>query len=134
MSDIKLSTNGDLQLIKLSSSNNIVSDVAQERNMLPILLKRALLSPKGYITIYEIKNSELSLKDSNYGNSIYQELSEGITLNLLSRIKSHIVSAITEANLNQSVESIDLNVVEAHTIQILINYTNGSNNIIEINI
>lgn len=133
MADLKLSTKGDLQLIQLNSQNKIVKDVVEDPDVLQLLLKRALTTPKGYLTITEINNNLLKFKDNSYGNDIYKELSEGLTLNFLSRVKIHIQNALSEANLDSNIDNIQLNVLEAHTIQILITYTNSSeNNIIEV--
>lgn len=133
MADLKLSTKGDLQLIQLNSQNKIVKDVVEDPDVLQLLLKRALTTPRGYLTITEINNNLLKFKDNNYGNDIYKELSEGLTLNFLSRVKIHIQNALSEANLDSNIDNIQLNVLEAHTIQILITYTNSSeNNIIEV--
>lgn len=135
MADIKLTEKGDLQLINLASQTKTVKDVALERNVTSLLLKRALLSPKGYITITELRDGQLFLKDSEYGNRVYEELSEGLTINFLSRVRGHVIEAINAANLNASVESVDVNIIDvAQTVQILIVYTNGTNSIIELNI
>ena len=135
MADIKISSNGDLQLIKLTSNNRIINDVVEERNLVNVLLKRALTTPKGYITIPEIVEGELSFKDGSYGNNIYKELSEGLTLNFISRVKQHVIEALNEANLNRNIKSVQLNVTDTQTIQILVTYTNSNdNNIIELNI
>lgn len=134
MADIKISSNGDLQTIKLTNKNTIVTDLVEERDVLNLLLKRALLSPKGHITITEISNNELSLKDKEYGNRIYEELSEGLSINFLSRVRSHVTEAIENANLTNMVTSIEVNVLDKSSIQILVLYSNGTNNIIRLNL
>lgn len=134
MADIKISSNGDFQLIKLSKEGTITQDLVEERELLPLLLKRALTTPKNYLTITELKNGELVFKDREYGNNIYRELSEVLTVNFLSRVKQHTVEALEQAGLNQDIRDIQLNVLESHTVQILITYSNGNNNLINIQI
>ena len=134
MADIKLDSKGDLQLIKLTKGNNIVNDVPLETNIVNLLLKRALLSPFGHLTITELIEGTLLLKDNEYGNRIYEELSEGLTINFLSRVRSHTIQAIQNANLSTSVDTVDVTIIGAHTIQILVQYTNGKNNIIELTV
>lgn len=146
MTDIKLNEDGDLQLIKRSNKdtdNNIVLesnrykeeyDLLDEEDLVRVLLERALRTPKGHITIYDLTEGNIRLRDNLFGNDIYRELSEGLTLNFIARARGHIEEAIQIAGLKEIVSDVSIAVIDSHTIQIFISYINRSSSSITVNI
>jgi hypothetical protein len=129
--DIKLNDVGDLELIEIES-NSIENksrkeryDLSLTRDNRDIRLKRALKTPLGYIGIYVLGLEGVEIVDELYGNDIYSELSEGLTLNLISRIRSKIIDAISRAKLDVNVREISVGVLDPHTVSVNIVY-NGS--------
>ncbi len=99
-------------------------DLVINRNTLTLRLKRALQTPLGYISIYVLGDGGVDIVDDLYGNAIYRELSEGLTLNFIARARRHTINAIERAGLTQSVDSVQVSVLDTHTVQIYITYTN----------
>jgi hypothetical protein len=101
-------------------------DLVTERNTLTTRLRRALQTPLGNISIYALAEGGVDIVDDLYGNNIYKELSEGLTLNFISRVRNHTINAITRAGLRQNIDSVQVNVLDSHTVQIHVTYTNNN--------
>ena len=101
-------------------------DLVLDRDTVTERLVRALQTPFGYISIYVLSQGGVDIVDDLYGNNIYKELSEGLTLNFISRVRNHTVNAIERAGLAQNVDSVQVNVLDSHTVQIHVTYTNSN--------
>jgi hypothetical protein len=142
MSDLKLTQTGDLEIIQRSEAKNDKNQIVKEVYDLNItkdytkdLILKAIKTPQGRITLPILGLEDITLFDKEYGSRIYKELSEGITLNFLSRVKSYVVQSLANANLISNVREVDVSVLNSNTIQLNISYTNSSNiNNIEINL
>ena len=108
----------------------IQHELVLDRDNLTLRLKRALQTPLGGISMYTLSQGGIDVIDGLYGNNIYRELSEGLTLNFLARVKSHVVDAISRANLTADVDSVEVDVLDPHTVQIFVFYTGRTNPII----
>jgi hypothetical protein len=129
MSDLVLNTEGDIKVTQKSNAavfdNRVIDgefDIETTNNFIKDLVVKAIKTPKGKITLFVLDTEDILIKDSNYGSDIYRELSEGITLNFLSRVKSHITQSLINANLNNNIKDIQIGVVNSNTIQLIINY------------
>lgn len=133
MSDLIINDNGDLNIIQtsetLSDGERKVRagfDLESTNNTLPISIRRAIQTPLGYIQQPSLTEGNITFIDSNYGSLIYNELSEGITLNLLSRIRSHITNSLRVAGYLINIADIKLSAVDTYTIQLYITYTDNT--------
>ncbi len=132
MSDLILNTEGDLKMIQKSNyTNNInttnnIFDLQTTNNYTRDLLFKALKTPKGKITLFILDNENIIFKDKEYGSEIYKELSEGITLNFLSRVKTHIIQTLINAKLNNNIKDVLLGVASSNTIELKITYTDST--------
>lgn len=133
MSDLILNDQGDLQIYKKSedAQNDGVTQAAEyelaiTNDYIGDLIKRTLMTPIGHITIIEYQDSKLVLKDNNYGSFLYRELSEGLTLNFLSRVKSHILRSLTTAGLQTNLQNVQVGLATPSSIQIQIIYSDNT--------
>lgn len=133
MSDLVLTNEGDLSIIK--RSNNVFSegvltegifDLEKTNSYTKDLVMKAIKTPKGTISLFVLQELNILIKDANYGSEVYKELSEGITLNFLSRVKAHITQSLINANLNNNVADILVGVQNYNTIQLIISYTDSN--------
>lgn len=102
-------------------------DITEEEDDITLRLKRALKTPVGYLSMYYLTDSDVEVYDSLYGNAVYQELSEGLTLNFLARVRTHVGDAIRRAGLTAKIKEIDVGILDSHTVQIYISYTDSIN-------
>lgn len=130
MADLILTKEGDLKVEQLNETLldqgrilNAEYDLAREQNNLSLLIRRAIETPKGHIAEYSLLPRDIEVINENYGSLIYQELSEGITLNFISRVKSHINESLRVAGLLNSVRNVTVSVGESNFYQININIT-----------
>lgn len=134
MSDLLLNNEGDLEIIELSNSgiesNNIqinkLFDLNTTNNYKKDLIIKAIKTPKGNISLPITTIDSISFKDQSYGSELYKELSEGITLNFLSRVKSHVIASLTNAGIISNIKDVNLAVVNTNTIQLNISYTDNT--------
>lgn len=133
MSDLILNNQGDLDVVQTSSrasdSGRTVKalyDLNTTNDYLTDLIIKAVKTPRGNITVSVSEVDGVTLVDNTFGSNIYRELSEGITLNFLSRVKSHVVDTLTTANLIVSVVDIIVGMVDPYTIQLNIIYGDNS--------
>ena len=120
------STGDDLIIPEEIVGEAVRYELVLDRNTLTQRLRRALETPFGYISMYVLTEGGVSMVDDLYGNNIYKELSEGLTLNFISRVRNHTISAIERAGLAQNVDSVQVNVLDSHTVQIHVTYTNSN--------
>lgn len=136
MTDIKLDLNGDLEIKNIATSNiNLIGETIEatyDLNTTDIFIKdlilKAVKTPKGNITLGIAQPEDIIFFDINYGSEIYKELSEGLTLNFLSRIKNHIINALNIAGLSLNINQIDVGALNTNTIQLNISYTDNTPN------
>lgn len=135
MSDLIINNNGDLDVIETSGraidEGRVVKalyDLNTTDNYISDLIIKAVQTPRGNITIVVPNLDTADIVDSSYGSSIYRELSEGITLNFLSRVKSHIIDTLQTANLLVRVLDIQVGMVDPYTIQLNITYGDNTPN------
>lgn len=107
MEDIKLS-NEDFLLGEVEKG--VFDLVLESEDYLTSLIKKALITPLNYIGRYVIDKGDLDIIDYNFGNAIYQELSEGLTINFISRIKQHVTKAIEELNSTNNKNFFTVNI------------------------
>lgn len=86
-----------------------------------LLLRRAIKSPHGYISRYVLDGTGLNKTDVNHGNRIYEDLSEGMTISTIAKIKSHVNQAAQYAPEVQ-VSNIEISVPNLDSLEIAINY------------
>lgn len=129
MSDLILNEQGDFDVVQVASrvtdSGRTVKalyDLNTTRDFLTDLIIKAVKTPRGNITASVPDPEGVTLVDNNYGSNIYRELSEGITLNFLSRVKSHIIDTLRTANLLVNIIDITVGMVDSYTIQLNIIY------------
>lgn len=129
MSDLILNENGDFEVVETSSravdEGRVVEalyDLNTTEDYISDLIIKAVKTPRGNITITVPNIDHINLVDETYGSSIYRELSEGITLNFLSRVKSHIINTLETANLLVRVVDITVGMVDSYTIRLNIIY------------
>lgn len=142
MSDLKLTNEGDLEIVKLAneaySEDNFISalyDINTSNNYIKDLILKAIKTPKGYLTLPIQQEEDVLFYDINYGSEIYKELSEGLTLNFLSRVKNHILESLKTANLLVNIDQVQVAAINTDTIQLNITYfDNTPNTIIQLNI
>lgn len=142
MSDLVLNSEGDLKITQKSNAsfidNNPIGalfDLTTTKNYQKDLIIKAIKTPKGKLTIFVLNNDNIIIKDKEYGSDIYKELSEGITLNFLTRVKSHVTQSLINANLNNNIKDIQIGVTSSNTVQLIINYTDYNiSDTIELNI
>lgn len=133
MSDIVLNNQGDLDIIQLSSqivNDNITVesfyDLNTTEDFITDLIIKAIKTPKGNITASVPRPEGVILIDDDFGSNIYRELSEGITLNFLTRVKSHILNTLQTANLLLNILDITVGMLDSYTIQLNIIYTDNT--------
>ena len=133
MTDLKLNDQGDLDVVQTSSrvtdSGRAVKalyDLNITDDYITDLIKKAVKTPRGNITVVVSEMDGVTLVDNTFGSNIYRELSEGITLNFLSRVKSHIIDTLTTANLLVNIVDITLGMLDPYTIQLNIIYSDNS--------
>lgn len=133
MSDLILNEEGDLTVIQ--KSNNVyqedvlisgIFDLEKTDNYTKDLIVKAIKTPKGKISLFILEEFNILIKDKEYGSEIYRELSEGITLNFLSRVKAHITQSLINANLNNNIGEVRVGVRNSSTIELNISYTDSS--------
>ena len=136
MTDIRLDLNGDLEIKNTASSNtNLIGeiiptiyDLNTTNTFIKDLILKAVKTPRGNITLAIPQPEDIMFFDINYGSEIYQELSEGLTLNFLSRIKNHIINALNTAGLSLNINQIEVGALNTNTIQLNISYTDNTPN------
>lgn len=114
--DIALSE-GDLGLIDTS----LGPDLALESDAIA-LLKRALITPLGHVSLLTHSKTAFRTQDHLYGNGIYQLLSEPQNLNWLEESRAVIEKALEEAQLEASILSVEVIFPQAYEAQILVRY------------
>jgi len=129
MSDLILNNQGDLDVVQRASrvtdtgrTVKALYDLNTTENYLTDLIIKAVKTPRGNITVSVVQPDGITIVDSNFGSNIYRELSEGITLNFLSKVKSHIIDTLRTANLLVNIVDITVGMVDAYTIQLNIIY------------
>ena len=98
---------GDLEVsqTEVDNSDNILYDICLDDTQTALinLVKRTLQTPLGYITLYTKGTSGIDELDINYGDNIYQRLSEPFTSSTLLDIQSDIKTAL---NILSNIPSI----------------------------
>jgi len=133
MSDLIINNNGDLNIIQVTETVSderrtvpAAFDLEITNNTLEAAIKRAIQTPLGHLEQASLIEGNINFIDSNYGSLIYNELSEGITLNLLSRIKGHITNSLRVAGYLVNIADLRLSAVDTYTIQLYITYTDNT--------
>lgn len=93
--DIKL-INGDLIVESINEDGIKLYDVSPQtvEESVHEILRRAVETPLGYIEEVIIEDGSIKYIDSNFGNEIYKDLSEGITPTLIRKLNIHINNAL----------------------------------------
>lgn len=135
MSDLIINKNGDLGSSKIkdlvvSNTQTIESiyDLTSTENYITTLIRRAIETPKGHITAPTISLETIEFVDQDFGSDIYKELSEGITVNFLARVKKHILISLEKAKLSAYISSVTVNMTNAYTVELNVSYTNNTPN------
>lgn len=134
MSDLVLNNEGDLNIVQKSFGaiydNDVVIpslfDLETTNFFKKDLILKAIKTPKGKITMFILNEAGIFIKDNNYGTDIYKELSEGITLNFLSRVKAHITQSLINAKLRNNIADIIIGVRNSTTLEIKIIYNDNT--------
>lgn len=72
------------------------------------LVRRAILTPLGYLSRPVLEQGECKYVDHDYGDGIYRELGEPFTYDFLSRARKHIERALYYAPSGVTIEDIAL--------------------------
>ena len=72
------------------------------------LVRRAILTPLGYLSRPVLEQGECRYADAEYGDGIYRELGEPFTYDFLSRARKHIEKALYYAPQGVTIEDIAL--------------------------
>lgn len=94
------------------------------------LVRRAILTPIGYLSRPVLEEGECKYLDSQYGDGIYRELGEPFTYDFLSRARRHIERALYYAPQGVTIEDIALSFLSTvegpmNAIAIRILYNHG---------
>lgn len=119
MIDIQLSSSGDLVINKTKEGGY---EFEIDRNPALNLLKRVVQTPKGYISRCVLDKEGLRLIDKELGSELYKELSEGLTINFISRIRNHILKSIKEIDMKVNIVDIRVSVTGLQTVGIDIHF------------
>lgn len=95
------------------------------------LVRRAILTPIGYLSRSVLEQGECRYVDAEYGDGIYRELGEPFTYDFLSRARRHIEKALYYAPQGVTVEDIALSFLSTaegpmNAIAIRILYNHGA--------
>lgn len=95
------------------------------------LVRRAILTPIGYLSRPVLEQGECKYIDAEYGDGIYRELGEPFTYDFLSRARRHIEKALYYAPQGVTVEDIALSFLSTaegpmNAIAIRILYNHGA--------
>jgi len=133
MSDLIINENGDLNIIQTTETVSdegrtirAAFDLQVTNDTLSTAIRRAIQTPLGHLRQAALTEGNIDFIDGNYGSLIYNELSEGITLNLLSRIKGHVTNSLRVAGYLINIADLQLSVVDTYTIQLYITYTDNT--------
>lgn len=77
------------------------------------LVRRAILTPLGYISRPVLEQGEAKHIDTSYGDGIYLELGEPFTYDFLSRVRKHIDRALQYAPSSIKVQDIAISLLTA---------------------
>ena len=94
------------------------------------LVRRAILTPLGYLSRPVLEQGECKYVDAEYGDGIYRELGEPFTYDFLSRARRHIEGALYYAPHGVTIEDIALSFLSTaegpmNAIAIRILYNHG---------
>lgn len=117
MTDIILERE-DIQIINVSSEEYDIY-ISDEQEMYK-LIRRAVETPLEYLGRYILDKRGLRGIDYDFGNAVYDDLSEGLTLGLISSIKTHIHDALTKVTPDISIQEIVVCVPTFETVEIKI--------------
>ena len=131
MADLQLK-DGDLlvqgqDLALLTSTGDIIRH----------LVRRAILTPKAYLSRPVLEGGECRYLDADYGDGIYRELGEPFTHDFLARLRKHIENALYYAPPGVTVEDIALSFLStaegpmnAISIRILYNHQGDTEEVV----
>lgn len=101
------------------------------------LVRRAILTPKAYLSRPVLEGGECKYLDADYGDGIYRELGEPFTHEFLSRARKHIENALYYAPQGVTVEDIALSFLStaegpmnAVSIRILYNHQGDTEEVV----
>jgi hypothetical protein len=101
------------------------------------LVRRAILTPLGYLSRPVLEQGECRYVDAPYGDGIYLELGEPFTYDFLSRARKHIEKALYYAPQSVTIEDISLAFLSAAdgpmnaiSIRILYNHGEGTEELV----
>lgn len=133
MADLIINDNGDLAIQQITQavadgSREIPAafDLETTNDTLALLIRRAIQTPFGYLKEPALQEGNIDFIDANFGSRVYDELSEGINLNLLSRLKSHVINSLRVAGYLLNIADLQVGVVDTYTIQLYITYTDST--------
>lgn len=116
--DIVLSKEGDL----VKGTEESEADVLVSINDIDLLVRRALMTPYERIGILHIENNSIKIHDKEYGNKVYRELSENMTISLIGRLRTYTIEALEKAGLYYLIGNIDVSFVDFYTVNITVQY------------
>jgi len=119
MFDIKGTTD-----IELDNRGDIILETTPNS-----LFRKALLTPKGYISYEYAPDSTI---DSNYGNNVYYKIRENINTDVIATLNDDVRDAASYVNV--PTKNIQASVDSLATINYLITYTDTSTQEITINV
>lgn len=128
--DISLDSNGDFALTSFNDNYELV----EEKDELYVLLRRAVQTPLSFLGRTIIDDKGINIVDDNFGNSIYGELSEGITINFITRVKQHIVNAIDSLKLDVGVTDVHISLIDELNSSVNISIYFNDSKIINLNV
>lgn len=120
MTDIALAE-GDLIIHQTPGGIDILSEENESR----LLFERAIRTPLKYLTEFILTSEGVEVVDADFGNGIYEYLSESLSINWVTEARRTVVTAITKVKLSSSikVQSVDVEVLNPNTAIINIIYS-----------
>lgn len=102
MSDVQL-RDGDILL-----QGQDIAILTSTGDIIRHLVRRAILTPIGYLSRPVLEQGECRYIDADYGDGIYRELGEPFTYDFLSRARKYIEGALYYAPQGVTIEDISL--------------------------
>jgi phage baseplate assembly protein W len=107
---------GDLSILVVEDKKYDV-DIEEYKTTLKKLIDRAIKTKLGDLGIVTIKDG-VEIVDYGYGNAIFFELSEPLTISWLSRARQHITSALSFLPNTVEVLSVQVSPQSSNTVNI----------------
>lgn len=119
---------GDISILLTEDSSYNV-DIEEYKDTLKKLVNRAIKTKIGTLGVVTTRNG-VEIIDYGYGNAIFFELSEPLTVSWLSRCREHIIAALSFLPDAVEVVSVQISPQNSNTVNInvILNFNNETIN------